>query len=153
MYKRLLIIVLSAATLMLSACDKAEKREGVGRYGMMESGTPEYTAIEFFDHVYHDESMEDVLRISSPKMARLIRNYKTNRNFQRHVLNLTYEKVEMMVDSGNNRMRSEFADKASVVIFFTGTDHGDKKEDLRTVNLIKIGGDWKIDEIEVDKFM
>lgn len=153
MLRALLTSALLAGLVLLSGCSEGKKSDGVGRYGMLAQGTPEYAAIEFFDHLYHDENIQETLKLSSPKMARLLKNYKTSRNFQRHVMNLTYQEVEMMVDSGNNKMRSEYSDKASVVIFFTGTDHGEKKEDLRTVNLLKISGDWRVDEIEVDKFM
>ncbi|WP_241264070.1 hypothetical protein [Bowmanella dokdonensis] len=141
------------ASFAMVGCTQEEKSEGVGKYGMMDSGTPEYAAIQFFDHLYHDSNLEEVLRFSSPKMGRLIRSYQTSRNFQRHVLNLSYDKVELVIDSGNNRMRSEFSDKATVTVFFTGTLHGEKHEDLRTVNLVKADGDWKVDEIEADKFL
>ena len=153
MLRILLILMNVFATFGMAGCSPAEQSEGVGKYGMMDAGTPEYAAIQFFDHLYHDSNLEEVLRYSSPKMARLIRSYQTSRNFQRHVVNLSYDKVELVIDSGNNRMRSEFADKATVTVFFTGMLHGDKHEDLRTVNLVKVSGDWKVDEIEADKFL
>ncbi|GGD68893.1 hypothetical protein [Lacimicrobium alkaliphilum] len=138
---------------VLTACTEAENTEGVGKYGMMEEGTPEYAAIKFFDHLYHDDNIERVKTLSSERMDRLLDNYRTNRNFQRHVINLPYDKVEMQIDSGNSNMRSEFSDQASITIFFTGELHNETVQDLRTVNLTKVKGEWLVDEIEADKFL
>ncbi|WP_246840509.1 hypothetical protein [Lacimicrobium sp. SS2-24] len=138
---------------LLAACSPAEKSEGVGKYGMMDEGTPEYAAIKFFDYLYHDDNIERVKTLSTDKMDRLLDNYRTNRNFQRHVINLPYDQVEMQIDSGNSNMRSEFADRASITIFFTGTLHSEKVQDLRTVNLSKVKGQWLVDDIEADPFL
>ncbi|MDF2177214.1 hypothetical protein P2G88_03030 [Aliiglaciecola sp. CAU 1673] len=149
--RALMMTLLVILTSLVMGCSKQES-EGVGKYGMMDDGTPEYAAIQFFNHLYHDQDMEEVLRLSSPKMSRLVRNYHTNSNFQRHVMNLSYDKVELAVDSGNNNVRGQYSDEATVIIFFTGTFHGKKKEDLRTTRLKNINGQWKVHEIEVDKF-
>lgn len=151
--KKWLFIPLLLIVAALAACTEAEKSEGVGKYGMMDKGTPEYAAIRFFDYLYHDDNIKRVKTLSTDRMDRLLDNYRTNRNFQRHVINLPYDKVEMQIDSGNSNMRSEFADRASITIFFTGTLHSEKIQDLRTVNLTNVNGEWLVDEIEADKFL
>ncbi|WP_231730925.1 hypothetical protein [Lacimicrobium alkaliphilum] len=151
--KKLFIIPLLLILTALTACTEADKSSGVGKYGMMDKGTPEYAAISFFDYLYHDENIERAKTLSTDRMDRLLDNYRTNRNFQRHVINLPYDKVEMQIDSGNSNMRSEFADQASITIFFTGTLHNETVQDLRTVNLTKVNGEWLVDEIEADKFL
>lgn len=115
--KKWLFVPLLMVVMTLTACTEAEKSSGVGKYGMMDKGTPEYAAIRFFDYLYHDDNIDRVKALSTERMDRLLDNYRTNRNFQRHVINLPYDKVEMQIDSGNSNMRSEFADRSSVTIF------------------------------------
>ena len=155
MLKRVFLIVFSVVALALAGCggEKGPKRgEGAGKYGMLDSNTPHYAAMKFFEHIYKDKRLDGAMQLSTPRLAKLLKNYHTNRNVQRHVLNLTYDEVEIQPDAGNSVARSEFAQKAVVTLFFTGTRHGDKIEDIRIVEMVKIDDKWKVDKIRADKY-
>lgn len=139
--------------LILSGCSDVKRGEGVGKYGMMADNTPEYAAVMFMYSIYRDNDINGALALSSERMTRLINNYRTPRNVQRHVISLQYDTVEINPDTGDSVGRTEFADKAEVTLFFTGFYNEDKIDELRTVKLIKESGDWKVDEIVADPFL
>ena len=139
--------------LLLTACSDVKRGEGVGKYGMMAENTPEYTAVMFLYGIYNEPNLNTSLSLSSERMTRLLNNYRTNRNAQRHLLGLSYDTVEINPDGGDGVGRTEFAQKAEVTVFLTGFYQDDKIDELRTVKLIKEGGDWKVDEVETDPFL
>lgn len=139
--------------LVLSGCSDVKRGEGVGKYGMMADNTPEYAAVMFMYRIYRDNDINGALALSSERMSRLINNYRTARNVQRHVISLQYDTVEINPDTGDSVGRTEFADKAEVTLFFTGFYNEDKIDELRTVKLIKESGDWKVDEVVADPFL
>lgn len=141
-------VFLLCLSLFLSACGKEEPEDGLGKFGMMEDSTPEFAAMQFFDHIYHDKNIRGALALSSPKMNRLLRSYRTNRNVQRHVLNLAYDTVTLELDGGDTKMRAQYADRSAVTVFLSGRLHGDKIEDLRTVELVRINRQWKVDSVK-----
>lgn len=154
MRKYVSVFILLITAILIQACEPQTKRgSGAGRFGMMDENTPEYAAIKFFDHLYHDKNLNGVFQFSTERLERLLKSYHTNRNVQRHVVNLSYDKVEIKHDSGNSIGRSEFAEDAVVTLFFTGTHNGDKKEDIRVVDMVKIDGKWKVTKIRADKFL
>lgn len=155
MFKRIAFILLSVALITLGGCgdSKPKRGEGAGKYGMIDPNTPHYAAMQFFDHIYYDKTLKGAMSLSTPRLAKLLKSYHTNRNVQRHVLNLTYDEVEIQPDAGNSVARSEFSQKAVVTIFFTGTRHGDKFEDIRIVEMERIEGDWKVSKIRADKYL
>ncbi|WP_100657389.1 hypothetical protein [Alteromonas flava] len=137
----------------LFACSEVKQGEGVGKYGMMADNTPEYAAVMFMHSIYRDPSIDAALALSSERMSRLLNNYRTNRNVQRHVIGLMYDQVEVSPEGSDSVGRTEFADSAEVTLFFTGFYNDDKIDELRTVELIKVRGDWKVDKIEADPFL
>ena len=155
MFKRIHSVVLLVLFFILSGCGESgpKRGEGAGKYGMLDPNTPHYAAMKFFEHIYYDENLNNAMALSTPRLAKLLRSYHTNRNVQRHVLNLTYDDVEIQPDAGNSVARSEFSQKAVVTIFFTGTRHGDKYEDIRVVEMVKIDSDWKVSKVRADKFL
>ena len=86
-------------------------------------------------------------------MARMLKRYRTNRNVQRYIVNLRYDTVTITPQGGNGVGRSEFSESAKVTLFFSGMYGDDKVEDLRTVNMIREDGQWKVDRIAPDHFM
>jgi len=40
-----------------------------------------------------------------------------------------------------------------VTLFFSGQYNGDKVEDLRTLELLKVNGRWKVDKVQADPFL
>ncbi|ABG41034.1 putative lipoprotein [Paraglaciecola sp. T6c] len=146
--RSLSFIALLLSFFALSACDDTTKT-GAGKYGMMDTNIPEYAAVQFFSHIYEDDNIEGALDFASPKMARLMKSYRINRNVQRHVLNMAYDKVEIKPNA-TNAGRNEFAKEASVALFFEGTLNGEIVKDLRTVKLVRIKKAWKVDEVSVE---
>ena len=147
MLKKVSLILLF--TLVFSACEKMEDKKRVGRFGMLDSGIPEYAAIDFFDKIYHTKTLDGALKLSTPKMARLLKSYHTNKGVQKHVLNMRFDKVEIQ-PSTRRAGRNEFAKDAKISLFFEGEFDGDIYKDIRIVELIKDGADWKVDTVSVE---
>lgn len=140
------ILVLS---LLLTACEKAPTKKGGGKFGMLDSGIPEFAAIEFFEHIYHSKNLEGAIKLSTPKMERLLRSYHTNKGVQKHVLNMRFDKVTIQ-PSTRSAGRNEFAKDAQISLFFEGELNGEVMKDMRLVELIKVDKDWKVDEVSVN---
>ncbi|GAA0851854.1 hypothetical protein [Aliiglaciecola litoralis] len=139
-------------SLLIQACD-GESKKGAGKYGMMDTNTPDYAAVAFFEHVYNDKNLNKAIAMSTPRMAKLLKHYRTNRNVQRHVFDLPYDEVQIQPDTGNAIGRNEFAKTSVVTLFFTGTLHDDKIEDIRIVEMIREDGKWLVDKIRPDKYL
>lgn len=137
---------------LLSGCNQ-EKGENLGRYGMLDEGTPEYTAVIFLQSIYEGENVDTAIKVSTESLARIINRYRTNRNVQRHLLNLRYDTVEIKPQSANRVGRSEFAEKATITVFLSGMLEDDKIEDIRSLDLVRENGDWKVARIYPDHFM
>lgn len=127
--------------------------QGAGKYGMMDTNTPDFAAVRFFEHVYRDKTLKGALSMSTPRLSKVLNSYHTNRNVQRHVFNLTYDEVEIQPDTGNTVGRNEFAKSAVVTLFFTGTRHGEKVEDIRVVDMVRSDKKWLVDKIRPDKYL
>lgn len=139
---------------MLQACDNGAKAgKGAGKYGMMDTNTPDFAAVRFFEHVYRDKTLAGAIAMSTPRMAKLMNSYRSNRNVQRHVFNLTYDEVEIQPDTGNTVGRNEFAKSAVVTLFFTGLRDNDRIEDIRVVEMIRKDKKWLVDKIRADKYL
>ncbi|WP_299074450.1 hypothetical protein [uncultured Paraglaciecola sp.] len=143
------IKLLLIATLLLSACDQEPKKQGGGKFGMLDSGIPEYTAIDFFDQIYHKKTLEGAIKLSTPKMERLLRSYHTNKGVQKHVLNMRFDKVVIQPNT-RRAGRNEYAKDAKISLFFEGEYDGDVFKDVRIVELIKVDDDWKVDVISAE---
>lgn len=135
--------------VLCSACDQEPPKQGGGKFGMLDSGNPEFTAVEFFDHIYHSKGIEGAIKVSTPKMKRLLRSYHTNKGVQKHVLNMRFDKVTIQPRS-RSAGRNEFAKEAQISIFFEGELDGDIFKDMRNVELLKVGNDWKVDEVSLE---
>lgn len=143
--------VIMLFSVLLFSCGKQEK--GLGRYGMLADNTPDYAAVTFMDCIYNDKNIDRALALSSESMARILSRYHSNRNVQRHIINLRYDEVTITPQGSNKIGRNQYADEATVTLFFTGFYNDDKIEDLRTVKLIREDGYWKVDRIDPDHFM
>jgi hypothetical protein len=148
---KLYIVFWLTALLVLSAC--GEKEKGIGRYGMLDESTPEYTAVAFLNSVYEDDNLDRAISLSSEKMTRILKRYHTNRNVQRHLLNLKYDTVIVTPQTSGSLGRTEFAEKSTITVFLSGMYGDDKIEKLRSLDLIKEDGDWKINKIHPDTYL
>jgi hypothetical protein len=144
-------LVIWLSLLLLSACDTSgvKEKQGAGKFGMLDTNIPEYAAEQFFVHIYNDKDITGALKLSSPRMERLLKSYRTNRNVQRHVFNMPFDTVEIRQLSGNAG-RNEFAKDANVTIFFEGELDGKILKDLRAVKLLRIDKEWKVDEVSLN---
>ena len=136
-------------SLFFIACEEAPVKKGGGKFGMLDSDIPEFAAIEFFEHIYHSKNLEGAIKLSTPKMERLLRSYHTNKGVQKHVLNMRFDKVKIQ-PSTRSAGRNEFAKDAKISLFFEGELDGDIIKDMRLVELIKVDKDWKVDEVSVE---
>ncbi|BBO27936.1 hypothetical protein AltI4_23240 [Alteromonas sp. I4] len=150
MKKLLHLLCLAGLLSLLIGCEKEER---IGRYGMLDENTPEYTAVMFIRGVYSDDSIDRAVSISTDRLARVLKRYHTNNNVQRHLFNLKYDTVEVTPQTGQSIGRSEYSDSAVVTLFFSGQYNGDKVEDLRTLELLKVNGRWKVDKVQADPFL
>lgn len=150
MKKLLHLLCLAGLLTLLIGCEKEER---IGRYGMLDENTPEYTAVMFIRGVYSDDSIDRAVNISTDRLARVLKRYHTNNNVQRHLFNLKYDTVEVTPQTGQSIGRSEYSDSAVVTLFFSGQYNGDKVEDLRTLELLKVNGRWKVDKVQADPFL
>ena len=150
MKKLLHLLCLAGLLTLLIGCEKEER---IGRYGMLDENTPEYTAVMFIRGVYSDDSIDRAVSISTDRLARVLKRYHTNNNVQRHLFNLKYDTVEVTPQTGQSIGRSEYSDSAVVTLFFSGQYNGGKVEDLRTLELLKVNGRWKVDKVQADPFL
>lgn len=140
--------------LFIQACDSGPKAgKGAGKYGMMDDNTPDFAAVAFFQHIYQDEKLTGALKLSTPRLAKLLKSYHTNRNVQRHVFNLTYDEVVIQPDTGNTVGRNEFAKSAVVTLFFSGTRNDERIEDIRVIEMVREGNTWLVDKVRADKYL
>lgn len=154
MLQRFYLIWYVLFSLTLIACTGETKTEDrLGRYGMLDENTPEYTAVRFMRSIYLEGNIDKAVELSTERLARVLKRYHTNRNVQRHVLNLKYDSVNISPESGDSVGRNEYADKATVTLFFSGVYKDDKIEDLRQVDLVKVDGDWRVSKVHADRFL
>lgn len=143
------ISFLLVISLLLIACEEATIKKGGGKFGMLDDGIPEFAAIQFFEQIYHSKNLDGAIKLSTPKMERLLRSYHTNKGVQKHVLNMRFDKVNIQ-PSTRSAGRNEFAKEAQISLLFEGELDGDIVKDMRVVELIKIDQDWKVDEVSVE---
>ncbi|QPG04418.1 hypothetical protein IT774_09080 [Salinimonas marina] len=129
--------------LLLTGCNQ----DGGATNDKVKDDTPEHAALVFARSIYNDKNLDKALSLSTPRLQRILKNYHINSNVQRHVFNLPYEQVKIVADGGNKIGRAQFAENASVVLFFSGTYNDDRIEELRAVKLLRQDGQWKVDRV------
>lgn len=151
--KSFLIIVVFALFGCMDKQDSAQG-EGGGRYGMMSGDSAEVSALKFFDAIYNENDIDIALNHATDRMSKLMRSYHTPKAVARHIINLRYEgDVLMEIDAGDSVGRQEFATRQRVSIYFSGHYQGDLIDELRTVQMIREDGVWRVDSILTDKFL
>ena len=143
-FMKLKIAVLFLLLNALWACDT--NKGPAGKFGSLDPKLPEYAAMEFFDYIYNDQNLDKVIPLSTPSLGRLIASYHTNRNVQRHVLNLRFDKVKISPHPGSAG-RNEFAKDTKVIIFFEGELDGNIYKDMRIVDMVRIDDKWIVDQV------
>lgn len=151
--KSIVTLLMLVLLVLISGCEKKEKEERLGRYGMLDESSPEYTAVRFMRGIYSDPNLDMAISLSTERLGRILDNYHTNRNVQRHLLDLKYDTVDIKPHESNRVARSEFAEEATITLFLSGHYGDNKIEDIRSLDLIKEKGDWKVAKIHPDHFL
>ncbi len=143
-----LLILIFLSISALSGCSSEEEVMTVDKKGGdINVNSPEYAAIKFFEHIYNDDNINGALPYCSESLQRMITRYHTNRNVQRHVLNLPYDTVSMEVRGGESRFEQISGKRSTIVLYFSGLLHGKKIDEIRKVELSSRSGSWKIQRI------
>jgi len=134
---------------LLAACsDNSEEEVSAGRYGMMSNGTPQYTAILFMRSIYNDKNLERALALSDARFARIMQSHHTNRNVQRHLLNLRLDNIEVEPVSGGTLITNDSQKEANIEVKIEGEYNGNKVVDLRTISMDRKSGKWLVVDIK-----
>lgn len=145
------LFVVFASLIFLFSC--TEDKPQVGRYGMLDENTPEYTVVIFMKSIYEQDNIDEAVSLSTERFGRILSRYHTNRNVQRHIMNLRYDPpVEIVPQAGSKIARAAYAEKVTLTLYFSGMLGDDKIEDLRDVDLIRVDGEWKVDKVYPDHF-
>jgi hypothetical protein len=62
---------------------------------------------------------------------------------------MRFDKVSIQPRS-RSAGRNEFAKEAQISLFFEGELDGDVLKDMRLIDLIRVGKDWKVDEVSLN---
>lgn len=143
-------VALPVVLLIMLSIGGCNQQQDAATRNKTKDDTPEHAALVFARSVYNDNSLDKALSLSTPRLQRILKSYHINSNVQRHVFNLQYEQVKIVADGGNKIGRAQYAENASVVLFFSGAYNGDRIEDLRAVKLLRQDGQWKVDRITAD---
>lgn len=117
-----------------------------------ETATPEYAATEFFYALYLQKDLKKAIALSDGKMGRIIKNYGSVRAVQRNLLNMPYDEVTITIDKSGTGLRNGFGTEAIVTFMFTGNIHGKRKDDLKSVFMVKQKEKWLVKKIKLDPY-
>lgn len=142
--KQVLLFLVAITALM--GCSQGEE-VSAGRYGMMSNDTPQYTAVLFMRAVYNEKTLDKAVGMSTARFGRIIKGHHTNRGVQRQVFNLRLDSMTTEPVSGGSLLFTELQDKAEIEMKIDGTYNGKKVVDLKTLSMVKVKGDWKVDAV------
>jgi hypothetical protein len=141
--KYILIILISL--LLLSACDEdTEEDISTGRYGMMSTDTPQYAAILFTRAIYNDPTLDGAITLSDERFGRILQNHHTNKNVQRHMLNLRLDEMTVEPVSGGTLLFSDKQKHAEIEVKIVGYLGGEQVADLKTISMVRVSGKWQV---------
>ena len=133
---------------LLVGCGSDEQEVKAGKHGMMGSDTPQYTAVLFLRAVYNEDNLTKVVELSTPRYGRILKGYHTNNNVQRQAFNLRLDTMETEPVSGGSLLSNDRLEKAEIEMKISGHYNGDKIYELKTLTMIKVKGDWKVQEVK-----
>lgn len=138
---------LFVSLFLLVACDSGEKEVKAGKYGMMGSDTPQYTAVLFLRGIYNEADLKKAVSLSTERYGRILSGYHTNKNVQRQVFRLRLDTMIAEPVSGGSLLYNERVEKAEIEMKITGHYKKDKIYELKTLSMVKIKGDWKVQNV------
>ncbi len=142
-----LSIYLVVALVVFTGCSADEDVVTIKNGKVMNQRSPEYAALKFFEHIYNDPTITAALPYCSQSLQKTIKRYHSNKNVQRHVLNLSYDNVDIEVHSGESRFEQISGKRSTVILHFSGFLHGDKIDDIKKVELSNNNDRWMIQRI------
>ena len=139
------MIVLSS---LLLACSKNnDEVVRAGKYGMMSSGTPQYTAVLFMRAIYNEKTLTKAVSMSTPRFGRILKGYHTPKSVQRQVFNLRLDTMTTEPVSGGSMIFTELQEEAEIEMKIIGTYNRNKITELKTLSMVKVNGDWKVNKV------
>jgi hypothetical protein len=148
MKKLWLLLLTFSIVSILSACSSPDEEEiRAGKYGMMGSDTPQYSAILFMRAVYNDKTLDRAVSLSTERFGRILKGHFTNSNVQRQVFNLRLDTMEAEPVSGGSLLFSEAQEEAEIEIKIIGYRGTNKIFELKTLSMVKVKGDWKVKSV------
>ena len=143
--KNILLIFILLSSSILSGCGSEDAPKG-------EKNTPGNVATLYFDALYNQNDLNKAMEYATPKMARIMKSYRTAGQFARNLVNMQYDEVVIEVDMTNMSLREQYGDKANINLIFTGYFNGKKIDDMRSVKMMRKKGNWYIEKINADPF-
>lgn len=131
----------------LFACSSDKEKVSAGKYGMMSDDTPQYAAVLFMRAIYNEDSLDKAIEMSTERFARILKGHHTNKNVQRQVFNLRLDSMSSEPVSGGSLLFNEKQTKAKIDMKIEGKYDGDKVLDLKTLSMVKIKGEWKVESV------
>lgn len=139
-----IIYLLFPVFLFISGCNSEEE--------ISEIDNPELVAVAFFNALYNEKDVDKAASVCSPKLARIIRHYRSPNAVARHLFNMSYDSVVVTPDDSGVKVREQFKDSAKITLYFDGIYHEDKLRNVKRVSMIQVDGKWVIDKILKDPF-
>lgn len=141
---KLLTGIIASVVLLLTGCTGEEE--------ITEIENPELVAVAFFDALYNQKDVNKAASVCAPKLARIVKHYKSPTAVGRHLFNMQYDTVEIKPDDSGVKVREQFKDDADVIVYFDGVYNDERMKDVKRLSLKQIDGNWKIDKILKDPF-
>jgi len=130
----------------ITGCDGDEKE-------ITKIDNPELVALAFFDALYNEKNTKKAASVCAPKLAKLILHYRSPQSVARHMFNMSYDKVNIKLDSSGVKIREQFKNSAIITLYFDGYYQEDRLKDVKRISLIQAnGGKWVINKILKDPF-
>lgn len=145
--KFILFALLSA--ILLSACSDGQEEEiSTGKYGMLSTNSPQFTAVVFIRAIYNDQTLDRAIEVSDERFARILQNHHTNKNVQRHMLNLRLDSMTVDPVSGGTLLLSDAQKEAQIEVKIIGNYEGNQIVDLKTISMVRESGNWLVTGIK-----
>ena len=143
--RKLSLLLVLPLLVLLNACGNNEEN-------IAEIENPEKVAVAFFHALYNEKNVEKAASVCSPKLARIVKHYRSPSAVARHLFNMSYDQVEIKPDDSGVKVREQFKDSAIITVYFDGTYQDERLRNVKRLSLIQIDDHWVIDEILKDPF-
>lgn len=133
----------------MSACSDGQEEEiSTGKYGMLSTNSPQFTAVVFIRAIYNDQTLDRAIEVSDERFARILQNHHTNKNVQRHMLNLRLDNMTVDPVSGGTLLLSDVQKEAQIEVKIIGNYEGNQIVDLKTISMVRESGNWLVTGIK-----